>query len=350
PASTSQTRHNPTYLGPRSKEVDDMDAPTRLAGRARRFSPILTAILLLSLFLAAACTGGDDGDDDSASDAMPVAQATTAGGSAMLMPASSGESAGAAATPAGDSAGDARQPAQGWQQRIIRTANVTLAVVDGEGGVGSALESVRVMATTKGGFVFSSNSYVEQDRQFAQITIQVPVEQFDSTMNDLRNAPFVDEVVREESSSQDVSEEFVDNESRLNALRETERRFLALLSEAETVEDILRLEHELTELRAQIETIQGRQNYLEQVTAFSTISVALQPSGESIEPQVAGGDDGFSLTNIGERAWDHSRGAIEAILIVTITLAIVGAAVLPVAAIGWFVVRIYRTRFRDATS
>ena len=327
-----------------------MDAPTTIAGRARHFSPILTATLILSLFLTVACGGDDDGDDDSGSamDVMPVAQATTAtGGSAMDTSASSGESAGAAATPAGDSPADARQPAQGWQQRIIRTANVTLKVVEGEAGVGSALESVRVMATAKGGFVFSSNSYIEQERQFAQITIQVPVEQFDSTMNDLRSAAFVEEVVREESSTQDVSEEFVDNESRLNALRETERRFLALLSEAETVEDILRLEQELTELRSQIETIQGRQNYLEQVTSFSTITVALQPSGEVVEPQIAG-SDGFSISNIGERAWDNSRGAIEAILIVTITLTIVGAAVLPVAIVAWLAFRIYRTRFRDA--
>jgi hypothetical protein len=327
-----------------------MAAPFNLAGRAPRYSLILTATLFLSLYLTAAC-GGDNGDDDSAIGEMSVAAPTSASGAAMDAPSANEMSAGAAATPAGDPTDAARQQTQGWQQRIIRTANVTLQVVDGEGGVGGALESVRVMATAKGGFVFASNSYIEQDRQFAQITIQVPVEQFDSTMNDLRSAPFVEEVVREESSSQDVSEEFVDNESRLNALRETERRFLALLSEAETVEDILRLEHELTNIRSQIETIQGRQNYLEQVTSFSTITVALQPSGEAVDPQIAGaGDDGFSITSIADRAWEHSRGAIEAMLVVTITLAIVGAAFLPFALVGLFAYRVYRTRFRNATS
>lgn len=330
-----------------------MVAPLTLAGRARRISSILATTIFMSLFLTVACAGSDDSGDDDADSAMemaPVAAATSASGSAMLAPDTAAESTGGAApTPASDAEAAARQQTQGWQQRIIRTANVTLKVIDEEGGVGSALESVRVMATAKGGFVFSSNSYIEQERQFAQITIQVPVEQFDSTMNDLRSAPFVEEVVREESSSQDVSEEFVDNESRLNALRETERRFLALLSEAETVEDILRLEHELTDIRSQIETIQGRQNYLEQVTSFSTITVALQPSGDAIEPQLAGGD-GFSITNIADRAWEHSRGAIEGILIATITLAIVGAAFLPVAILSWLAYRIYRTRVRGATS
>ncbi|HEX5166534.1 MAG TPA: DUF4349 domain-containing protein [Thermomicrobiales bacterium] len=319
-------------------------------GRARRISSILATSIALSLFLTVACGGsGDDDDaDNSIANSQPVAAATTAVGSGVMAsdPASE-RTGGAAATSPGETAA-VRQQTQGWQQRIIRTANVTLKVSDDGAGVGSALESVRVLATAKGGYVFSSNSYVEQGRQFAQITIQVPVEQFDATMNDLRGAAFVEEVVREESSSQDVSEEFVDNESRLNALRETERRFLALLSEAKSVEDILRLEHELTDIRSQIETIQGRQNYLEQATSFSTITVALQPSGAPTEPQSASGD-GFSVSSIAERAWEHSRGAIESILIATITLAIVGAAFLPVAIFCLLAYRVYRNRFRDAT-
>lgn len=323
-----------------------MDAPFQFAGHARRIFSFLTATIICTLMLTLACAGS--GDDDSGDDDQlfaSAAAATTSGGSAELLPASADS---AASTP-GDATGGALQPATNWQQRIIRTANITLKVIDEDGGVGSALESVRVLATAKGGFVFSSNSYIEQERQFAQITIQIPVEQFDATMNDLRSAAFVDEVVREESSTQDVSEEFVDNESRLNALRETERRFLALLSQAESVEDILRLEHELTDIRSQIETIQGRQNYLEQVTSFSTITVALQPSGAPVEPQLAG-NDGFSVSQIANRGWEHSRGAIEAILVATITLAIVGAAFLPVAILSWLAYRLYRTRFRDATS
>jgi hypothetical protein len=324
-----------------------MNAPSRRATRARHVACFLILALLTPVLVA--CAGNGDDDSDSASDVMPVAVATSAGAAS----ASSGESAsepGRIASTDGDvTTGGALQQSQGWQQRIIRTANVTLSVVEDQGGVGSALESVRLMATAKGGYVFSSSSYVEQERQFAQITIQVPVDQFDATMNELRGAPFVDEVVREESSSQDVSEEYVDNESRLTALQETQRRFLALLSEADTIEDILRLEQELTDLRAQIETIQGRQNYLDQVTSFSTITVALQPSGAPDTPQTAGGD-GFSLTSIAERAWDYSSGVIEALLVVAITLAIVGAAILPFALIVWFAYRIYRTRFRGATS
>ena len=62
--------------------------------------------------------------------------------------------------------------------------------------------------------------------------------------------PWVNEVTREESSSRTSQPEFVDNESRLSALEETQRRYMALLADAETIESILRLESELTSVRS----------------------------------------------------------------------------------------------------
>ncbi|MGH9174583.1 MAG: DUF4349 domain-containing protein [Vicinamibacterales bacterium] len=322
-----------------------MDA-SRISSSVRRVTFFLIGAVVVGLFLTVACGGSNDDDGDDA-DSMPIgemAMATTATGAAA--PTAFAEStSGFAAQPTTASDAPASFPdlaaAQPSEQHVIRTATITLSVVDGEGGVGGAMASVRLLAAGKGGFVFASNSYIEQDRQFAQITIRVPVDQFDTTMNDLRSSTFVDEVLREESTSQDVSAEFVDNESRLKALRETELRFLDLLGDADTVDEVLRMEYELSNIRSQIETIQGRQNYLEQATAFSTITVALQPSGAPAEPQRADGD--FFLTRIVESAWNHSRGAIEDILVATLTIAIVAGALLPLALVSWIAYRVYRS-------
>jgi hypothetical protein len=307
--------------------------------------PAIAVIIALVFVLALSCSGSDDGDNDDSADASRgIAQPTTA--AASVARTSSESTAGGAEPAAGadqsTSPDLAAQP--GWDRKVIRTAHVSISVIDDGGGVPAAMEQVRNLAIGKGGFVFSSTSYVEDERQFAEITIQVPVDQFDQTMNELRSASFVDEVQREESSSQDVSEEYVDNESRLRALRETELRFLDLLGRAETVDDILQLEYELQNVRSQIETIQGRQNYLDSVTAFSTISVSLSPAGVAPRPENAG--EGFSFSHIAERAWEHSRGAIEDVLIATLTVAIFSVALLPVAILALIVWRIVRARQR----
>ena len=51
------------------------------------------------------------------------------------------------------------------------------------------LHPVRNIAMAKSGFVFSSTTYIEQDRQYAQLTLRVPADRFDETIAELRGAP-----------------------------------------------------------------------------------------------------------------------------------------------------------------
>ena len=294
----------------------------------------LIAILLSSAVLAA-CGGSDDdqSSEETSSSLVAPAMADWDDEESDL----AGEAApdairvGAAEAPGAD--GYTSQIA--FDRLVIRTATITLTVED----TLDATASVRNIAMAKSGFVFSSTTYVEQERQYAQLTLRVPADRFDETISELRGAPWVNEVTREESSSQDVSAEFVDNESRLAALEETQRRYMALLADAETIESILRLESELTNVRSQIESIKGRQNYLSEMTAFSTITVTLRPvdAVEEEEP-----DDEFSIARIFESAWDRSTGALEGIAEVVIVLAIFAAFFAPLAALAYFGYRIIR--------
>jgi hypothetical protein len=74
-----------------------------------------------------------------------------------------------------------------------------------------------------------------------------------------------------------VTEEFVDLESRERNLLAAEESLLALYDRAESVEDTLTVEWELTDIRGQIEKVQGRIQYLERRTATSGIVLHLEP-------------------------------------------------------------------------
>lgn len=297
---------------------------------SRRAAGLLVLGVLMLPLLLAACGGSDDSDDsdmEQATTDMPAEEAAIDGDEARAEFANS-TSSGAGEAPAADMASN--QIA--LDRLAIRSAQITLIVDDTLGATGS----VRNLALTKGGFVFSSSTYTEEDRQYAQLTLRVPAERFDETISDLRTAPYVTEVKREESSSQDVSSEFIDNESRLLALEETQRRYMVLLSEANTVEEILRLESELTDIRSQIETIKGRQNYLTEMTSFSTITVTLHPEDAPEEEP----DDGIGVAKVFDSAWDRSIGALAGIAEAVIVLAIFTAFFLPLS-IG--VYYLYRT-------
>jgi len=307
--------------------------------------------LVVLLVITSACGAGSEDDDDAEISPDMATGAGVATSASASVASSNAESTSAGSTDASsgvesdeDSNAQAQTEPTDWNRLIIRTARLNLSVEN----VGQAVTWVRDVAASKGGYVFSSNTYLQEDQQFGEITIQVPVETFDDVMNQLRDGDLVASVEREESSSQDVSSEFVDNESRVLTLRETHSRFLELLSQATTVDEILKLEYELQSIRKQIETVEGRQQYLEQATSFSTITVALTPVGlvaaAESDPVT---EPSFSVTGIFERAWNHSSGAIENLLIASITIAIFTAVFLPIGLLAFVAYRIVRKRVRS---
>jgi hypothetical protein len=207
----------------------------------------------------------------------------------------------------------AEQAAQPFDRMVIRTAQLTVEV----GNIESALAQARAIASRGGGFVSASNTHVEkgdnnQDRMVADLTLQVRSESADTAVSDLRA---LGKVTTETSGSQDVTEEFVDLDSNLRNLQASEAAILRLMDKATQISDVVALQRELTNVRGQIERIQGRKNYLQRRSDMATITVSLRlPPLESARS--GGGWDPFAVA---QRGWQASlallRGFAEAVIV-----------------------------------
>lgn len=167
------------------------------------------------------------------------------------------------------------------ERLIIRTANMSLVVTDTE----EAMDTISRMAEENGGWVVNSSVFqYNETAKTGNITIRVPSAGFNSAMEALRSMAV--EVQQESTSGQDVTEEFVDLSARLENLEATAERVRAFLDEAETVEEALAVNQELSRLESEIEAMKGRLQYLSQSASFSTITVDLTPDvvAQPIEP------------------------------------------------------------------
>jgi hypothetical protein len=162
-----------------------------------------------------------------------------------------------------------------WDRMIIRTANLTLVVQDVE----QSLAAARDITQAVGGFLAKSTTRYEGEHMVADLTLQVPAVAYDNTIQRLRGLAV--RVDSESSSSQDVTEEYTDLESQLRNLQATEASLLRLLDRATQINDILAVQRELTNVRGQIERIQGRMKYLSRRSDMSTINVSLIPEARS---------------------------------------------------------------------
>lgn len=162
-------------------------------------------------------------------------------------------------------------PSTAEERMIVRNGDMSLVVED----VTDARDEIAQLAARLGGWVVSSRISGEEEEMRGWISIRVPDETFDQALTELRGLAV--RVTSESTSSQDITEEYVDLQSRLKNAEATESQYLALLEKAVTVEDTLKIYDALTQIRYEIEQIKGRMQYLERISAMSLISIDLEP-------------------------------------------------------------------------
>lgn len=288
------------------------------SGTARSFATLLLALVVVLAF-ATACgrseqPGGQSVQPGVASTALVTDQARQ-------VPAS-----GAAEPPAPASSGATLS--SGFDRFVIRTAELELQVND----IGQTLVEIRQLTIDAGGFVLSSSTYTqgeERKRQTATLTVQVPSERFDQFLNQVRASPLVAKVEREQLQSQDVTDEYLDLDARLRNLRATEQRYLALLDRASTIEEILRVEQELSRVRYEIEQVTGRKQYLERHIAYAQATITLVPVPAAQEAR----GPAFDLARAIERAWVASLEFIGGVAEIAVMLVVFFWWLWPVLAI-----------------
>ncbi len=209
--------------------------------------------------------------------------------------------------------------AKSWDRKIIRTATLQLTVKN----VTASVDRVQLLAAQHGGYVFQSDSHQDGDHTVSSITIQVPTQEFDRIMPELRKLDGqVSKITSENVSSSDVTEEYTDLGSQLRNLQATEARILALQQKAEKLEDVLTLDQQLRQVQGDIERVQGRLNFLSNHSDMSSITVSLSPIGlpaPAIEPEpVKAWDPG----QIAIKAWNASLDMLSGIATVAITIAV----------------------------
>jgi Domain of unknown function (DUF4349) len=276
--------------------------------------------LTLSLSLVACSSGDDEGGSGAGSTGGgDVAVEATAG------ELSAGEEAfGAPAADRDESQGSSAVPLPGASPRVIQTAALRLAVA--RGGFDQAVEEARSIAGSLGGFVVSSSESRDPGAKFTTgtLVLRVPGPAYADAMRRLGD---IGKVTAREESGQDVSAEFVDLEARKRHLEAVETQLLKLLEQAENVAAALAVQAKLNDVQLALEQVRGRLRYLENQTAFATISLALR---ERLPVAGTKGDDAGILD-----AWaDGARAFANVAAGTFVVLATIAPVLLLLALLG----------------
>ncbi|MGX7824136.1 DUF4349 domain-containing protein [Actinokineospora sp. 24-640] len=267
----------------------------------------LLAVLLLAAAGAAGCSASTGSSADHAAP-MPAAERD----------AGSRGGAEAPQAPEGGSAADQAEPPRaaqvaqpGVDRKLIRTA--TLEVTSPE--VLPAAEQARGIVTAAGGYTGGS----EVRSNHARLTLHVPSDQFDRVVGELGR---VGTLVSSSQTADDVTEQLVDVDSRITTQRTSVARVRALLAKATDLDEIVRVEAELTRREADLESLLKRRETLSGQVAVSTVTLTIRRVGEPA-PVVEEDDGVLGALATGWRAFTDTLGALLRFVAVVLPFAVV---------------------------
>lgn len=162
---------------------------------------------------------------------------------------------------------------------IIKNGDVRLQVEDTDVAIDRATQAIGDL----GGYIVSSRVWYQdyydgietKNYKYATVSIGIPVDQFERLLSRLRGLSV--KVLDETASGEDVTNQFVDLQSQVTNLEATRDRIKSFLEDAKTVDEALRINQELSTVENQIESLKGQMNYLQDRSAFSTITVNFEP-------------------------------------------------------------------------
>ncbi|MFV8752468.1 DUF4349 domain-containing protein [Nannocystaceae bacterium ST9] len=155
-------------------------------------------------------------------------------------------------------------PAPKHGRQIIYTASLGIGVYD----LARAMVAAEALPERYGGWIHM--------RTEGQLIMRLPADALRKAMDELGELGIVQ---TRSLQAEDVTAEYVDLESRIKVLKDTQAQLLALLEKAKTVEEALHVRRALDDVTLELEAALGRQRQLTNLISFSTLTVYLYELG-----------------------------------------------------------------------
>ena len=180
------------------------------------------------------------------------------------------------------------QSAQTSGRKLIRNVSMTVETLHFD----ESCSGINLAVTQSGGYVESSsvsnNTYYSSyysgyaGSRTASYTLRIPSDMLDSFLNAIGD---VGNVTYRSETTEDVTLSYLDVEARAKSLELQQERLLALLAEAQTVEEIIALQDRISEVTYELEAKESILRNYDNLVSYSTVRISLEEVQRITEPE-----------------------------------------------------------------
>ena len=286
----------------------------------KKMAKVLTGVLALSLL--AGCGSADKMSTESAYNASAAADYSAAGG--VYYDSGDYEYADEVSEENGPSQAETVEKGETTGRKLIRNVDMDVETESFD----ALLASAQSQAEELGGYIESSNisnsSYASSTSaaRSARLTARIPSEKLDSYLAGISKQS---NVTRKSESTEDVTLQYVDLQSHKKALLAEQESLLSMMEQAESIEDIIAINEQLTDVRYQIESMESQLRTYDNQVDYSTVNLYIDEverytpgAAKSAGARIA---EGFSA-NIYRVGNFFKNFAIEFIILLPILIAV----------------------------
>ena len=289
----------------------------------RRYFLVLT-LLLLTVFIAS-CGGSSMSAAGSTNSASTGSSGASSGGNVSSTTGNSAQ---------GQQKQNVNQPAQ----YLIKTLKVSMNVKD----TTKAADALQTWITSTDTSASSAGiTYEQADNNLYNVSLTFSVR---STFY-----PQIERYLRDYASQngghllslnetvQDVTNDYIDTQSRLTNLRTEQTRLLNLLGHTQALSDIITIQDKLTDIEGQIETIEAHLKELNGQVSYYTVAITLQPI--ALVTPSSPTSASWSLGQTFHDAFAASLGFAQGMVTLLVWLLAYSVYLIPLAILAWFAFR-----------
>ncbi|MDD3679582.1 MAG: DUF4349 domain-containing protein [Candidatus Shapirobacteria bacterium] len=139
--------------------------------------------------------------------------------------------------------------------------------------VRETIEAIINKTESVGGFMVSRSLSQPEEAPYGYISLRIPQQQVEEVLEHFRALAI--KVVSEQVNASDITDQYENISEKLITLEQTKKRLEEIMVEAREVNDILAVQREIINLQNQIDSLRGRQEYLEKTARLSLVTIHL---------------------------------------------------------------------------
>ena len=158
--------------------------------------------------------------------------------------------------------------AAGIPRKLTHDLTLTLEVA----AINDSVTKINCEVQQLGGYVVESQQNGSETQSSAHMTLKIPSDKLNGFRDSLATWG---KILDERMLANDITNQYYDSQTRIQTLEAEEKRYLEILNQAKTVEDVLKVESALGNIRQQIEQLRGQIKLWDNIVDYSTVNLQL---------------------------------------------------------------------------